>query len=171
MSEKDRLGCARLFGIGCFSCLGLVLLTLAGIWVSWDSIRESGWFRSFGQTVATAKSEAAQLATLRAALLELYPAREIQIQVGVESKSQRTTKTLSVGFVDPQFQLPDGASERETAARAVAGAIATRYPTLGHYDRLFLTFSNRGDGGTTFASEFKYHFEIAELLGTAKPLP
>ena len=158
--NKGDSGCLKIAGIGCALFIGMVILVVVVVMFRFDSIMESQWFRDKAQKVESAKAEVQNMLDLREGLLVDYPADEINIQANIKSGDAGSTRTLTLRFVNPDFDLPEDRLEREAAAREIALVIAQRFPDLEKYDDVSIAFDK---GGSVVVDSERYTFDVDEL--------
>jgi len=150
----------KVIGIGCLIVLGLAMVAALLVWLNWGSIQQTELYRSMGEMAG----ELDQLAQVRASLLEDYPADSIELHVGRQSSSKGVTHSLTVSLVNPDSALQEASGGEENLAREIALAVAGRYPEVGEYDVVRVSFVRRKKVGITFNRTTNYPFPTADLL-------
>lgn len=157
MAETSGAGCVKSCAIGCASVVALGAVLAVGAWMGRDTLRQMGPFKKIADTVEAAKGEAVEMNALGARLAARYPAGAIPIRAHIQSQNGKTTRTIVVTFVDPEFPVPDA-----PAASEIARAIAAEHATIDRYDVLRLGFESRGEG-TLVGSTATFEFPVASL--------
>ncbi len=170
-SKKSGSGCLKGFVAGCLGCVGLVVLLGVGLWLSRDMIEQMPWARSLRHTFETAKTEASKMMALRTSLLADYPCDGVQIHVQANSTNGKSVKTLTVGLVNPSFEVPDGPDAKTALARKIAHDVARRYPGLARFDELRIAFVVNGGTGVKFSGTTNFDFPVTDLLSNAGSTP
>ncbi len=159
--RKNGAGCLKIAGIGCALLLGVVLLSVVVIMFNLDNIRESDWYQRGVEGVESAKTEMQNMLALREDLSPDYPAGEIKISANISSGDGQSRRTLTLHFVNPEFELPGESQGREAKAREIALRVAERYPDLSKYDTLSISFD---DGNAIMTESEDHEFDVEELL-------
>lgn len=154
----------KVIAIGCLIVVGLAMVALLLVWLNWGSVQNSELYRSMGE-MAEAMD---QLAEVRASLLEDYPADSIELHVGRLSSSKGVTHSLTVSLVNPDPALLEARGGEESLAREIALAVAGRFPEVGQYDVVRVSFVRRKKVGITFNRTTNYPFPTADLLAELK---
>jgi len=150
----------RVIGIGCLIVIGLAMVAALLVWLNWGSIQQTELYRSMGEMAG----EIEQLLELRASLREDYPADSIELHVGRMSSSTGVTHSLDVTLVNPDSALPEASGGEENLAREIALAVASRYPEVGQFGFVRVSFARRKKIGITFNQTTDYPFPTADLL-------
>lgn len=158
---KSGAGCLKIAGIGCALLLGAFLLSVLVILFNLDNIKESDWFQRGVEGVESAKTEMQNMMALREELSSDYPAGEIKISANINTADGKSRRTLTLHFVNPEFELPDETQGREAKAKEVALRVAERYPDLSKYDTLSISFD---EGGAIMVESEEHEFDAKELL-------
>ncbi len=162
--RKSGSGCLKAAGIGCALLFGGLILVIVVIVFKFDSIKDSEWVKEKLESVESAKTEVRNMLDLREGLLLDYPADEINIQANIKSGDGASTRTLTLRFVNPEFELSEDRAEREVAAREIAMVVAERFPDLDKYDSVSIAFDSR----TGIVSDSEQHtFDVSELTESA----
>jgi len=161
---SEGSGCGKIMGYGCLGAVALVAVVGVAIWASWGTLRQSKLVHTVTDSVTAAKAELVRLEALQKELQTAYPAEHVDVQANVSSTNGRTVKTLSVSFLNPRFEIPDGADSERAAARRIAAAIASRYAGLDRYDQLQIDLRHQGESGSGYSSDTRFEFPTAELV-------
>ena len=162
--QKKQRGCLKTLSIGCLVIVVLIAAVFAVIWSKRDAIRGSAWYKSMTAMAHAAKAEMEHMLELRQSLLADYPSEQIQVQAQQQSMGAKTMKSLVVGFVNPRFIVPDGASAARDKAREIARIVASRYPGIERYDYVTVSFVAKKGAGITFSTSSSHPFATTELL-------
>jgi hypothetical protein len=164
-AETTGSGCGKAIGIGCLVVFGLGATIVAGVFLNRDTIRQSPWYRSISARIAAVKSEGRMMDALRASLRIRHPADEVRMQARYRSDSTGTSHTLSVGFLNPKFDLPADAAGQEQLAREIAREVARAYPRIDHYEQVRVEFLAWSVGTEGFTHVTGFDFAVAGLRG------
>lgn len=168
MAKGSSGGCLRGILIGCGVVFLLVVVVIAGIAMNFDTIRQSGWYRSIADKAASAKADFESAMKVRSELLALYPAAQLGANVQFSSTNGVSDKRLVLTFVDPEFAVPDERSATEALARQIATEAAHRFDGIERYNTIVVELARSTGPATTAES---YSFTVADLLAPAVQEP
>lgn len=161
MAKGSSGGCLRGILIGCGVVFLLVVVVIAGIAMNFDTIRQSGWYRSIADKAASAKADFESAMKVRSELLALYPAAQLGANVQFSSTNGVSDKRLVLTFVDPEFAVPDERSATEALARQIATEAAHRFDGIERYNTIVVELARSTGPATTAES---YSFTVADLV-------
>lgn len=164
--EKKRgLTCLKVLVGGCLGLLALMVLAVVVIWMSWDSILQTEWYRSLTEKAEEIQEDIGHTLALRAEVLAEYPAQEVAVNTsqiyGLEEKAW--VRSLSLGFVNPAFPEPE-TFPSEKDAREIALFAASRYPEIERFDAIVVAFREQTSVGIEFSKTSQHRFPVPELL-------
>lgn len=167
-SETKGCGCLRIAATGCAFVLAVLVIGAGLVFLNLDRIRESEIFQKVASKVESGKEAVVELAALRGAVLEAFPAEHVSIRIRLGNRGSGSRLTLEL--VNPSLAA-QGEGGWETKAEEIARFVHDQYAGIDSVEEIQIVFVSEAGTGALVHRQESFAFRTSELRGADVEAP